>query len=445
MAHPADYEYENYPVSDGMPFYARNSIMGPAINSTEAIHGNRLPVLVTNDLRLIRGTFAENSPIFPSAKLPHPLYRASNFTRHPAQPAQFHSQLDLRALQLSPILPKNLSNPSGEQLGNFGSPAAYIMPYLHQTDEQITKSHESLVDSSLGKPKQHKIEATRRVAKTAATRLSDSVNATTNAYPIYPGTSAKDLLPASDLYDNRNAYPDLAARNPNNPLRQKRERTCSQPKRGKHRFIEVEMDLDEMEDGGDAMYMDNAQPHSNSPPFARSVEEEEAACALLKLSMNQNEAGLILMPDPPGYAGNTSRQYESYHSRQTQTIQKSHASSSRSSSSPIRRQMHIVSEQKRRQTINEGFEELRNLVPACKNYNDSKASVLKKTVYYIKYLQEKLAESSDGVVSEIRPSFNVDIQSKVSVGSIVNTPNDAVNEETDDKTPKYDSFEPNSS
>ena len=60
--------------------------------------------------------------------------------------------------------------------------------------------------------------------------------------------------------------------------------------------------------------------------------------------------------------------------------------------SPTRRQAHIVSEQKRRQTINEGFDELRFLVPTCHNLNDSKATIFKKTVNYLRLLQQKISE-----------------------------------------------------
>ena len=43
-----------------------------------------------------------------------------------------------------------------------------------------------------------------------------------------------------------------------------------------------------------------------------------------------------------------------------------------------KKRAHIASEQKRRQSINEGFEELKQLIPACKTTTDSKAVILKK-------------------------------------------------------------------
>lgn len=43
-----------------------------------------------------------------------------------------------------------------------------------------------------------------------------------------------------------------------------------------------------------------------------------------------------------------------------------------------RKQAHIASEQKRRQSINEGFEELKKIIPSCQATSDSKAVILRK-------------------------------------------------------------------
>lgn len=61
-----------------------------------------------------------------------------------------------------------------------------------------------------------------------------------------------------------------------------------------------------------------------------------------------------------------------------------------------RRQAHIVSEQKRRQSINEGFEDLRKVVPACTNQGDSKAIVLRKAVTYISQLHAEMNRIKTG-------------------------------------------------
>ncbi|CAG8650119.1 6893_t:CDS:2, partial [Paraglomus occultum] len=57
---------------------------------------------------------------------------------------------------------------------------------------------------------------------------------------------------------------------------------------------------------------------------------------------------------------------------------------------PSRRLAHIRSEQKRRENINSGFEELKNIVPTCRGCADSKAIILKKAVHYIQALESEV-------------------------------------------------------
>eukprot|EP01137_Pigoraptor_chileana_P011553 Opistho-2@62622 len=59
-----------------------------------------------------------------------------------------------------------------------------------------------------------------------------------------------------------------------------------------------------------------------------------------------------------------------------------------------RRSSHIAAEQKRRNNIKEGFNELRDVVPACRPH-DSKAVILKKAGDYILYLKKKKAERGE--------------------------------------------------
>ncbi|EIE88340.1 hypothetical protein G6F46_003277 [Rhizopus delemar] len=58
------------------------------------------------------------------------------------------------------------------------------------------------------------------------------------------------------------------------------------------------------------------------------------------------------------------------------------------SSSELRRQIHIQSEQKRRAQIKDGFEELRNELPACLNKKMSKVALLHRTVQHIQHLKD---------------------------------------------------------
>ncbi|KAI8378036.1 uncharacterized protein BYT42DRAFT_572497 [Radiomyces spectabilis] len=53
----------------------------------------------------------------------------------------------------------------------------------------------------------------------------------------------------------------------------------------------------------------------------------------------------------------------------------------------MRRQIHIQSEQKRRAQIKDGFEELRNELPACLNKKMSKVVLLHRTVQHIQHLK----------------------------------------------------------
>ncbi|RUP48818.1 Myc-type, basic helix-loop-helix domain-containing protein [Jimgerdemannia flammicorona] len=55
-----------------------------------------------------------------------------------------------------------------------------------------------------------------------------------------------------------------------------------------------------------------------------------------------------------------------------------------------RRHAHIISEQKRRENINAGFDELKGVVPSCTNTTDSKATILKKAAEHIRKLQSQI-------------------------------------------------------
>ncbi|KAF9101545.1 hypothetical protein BGX29_005499 [Mortierella sp. GBA35] len=57
---------------------------------------------------------------------------------------------------------------------------------------------------------------------------------------------------------------------------------------------------------------------------------------------------------------------------------------------PTRRMAHILSEQKRREKINGGFDELKSVIPDCAENTDSKATILRKAVDYICLLEDEL-------------------------------------------------------
>ncbi|KAF9300708.1 hypothetical protein BGZ74_007603 [Mortierella antarctica] len=62
---------------------------------------------------------------------------------------------------------------------------------------------------------------------------------------------------------------------------------------------------------------------------------------------------------------------------------------------PTRRMAHILSEQKRREKINGGFDELKSVIPECAQNTDSKATILRKAVDYILLLEDELRKYMD--------------------------------------------------
>ncbi|KAG0351621.1 hypothetical protein BG005_008873 [Podila minutissima] len=62
---------------------------------------------------------------------------------------------------------------------------------------------------------------------------------------------------------------------------------------------------------------------------------------------------------------------------------------------PTRRIAHILSEQKRREKINGGFDELKSVIPECAQNTDSKATILRKAVDYILLLEDELRKYTD--------------------------------------------------
>ena len=60
--------------------------------------------------------------------------------------------------------------------------------------------------------------------------------------------------------------------------------------------------------------------------------------------------------------------------------------------SASRRAAHVKSEKKRRRNLNNGFEELREVVPLC-TYLDSKAGILRKATDYVRMLTDKMDPS----------------------------------------------------
>lgn len=88
---------------------------------------------------------------------------------------------------------------------------------------------------------------------------------------------------------------------------------------------------------------------------------------------------------------------EDYDSEQeNQTLANSSASKGVRKLSASRRAAHLESEKKRRQNINVGFEDLRQLVPYCTEL-DSKAEILRKSADYIRQLKKGEGYDADSM------------------------------------------------
>ncbi|KAI1316609.1 hypothetical protein EDD11_009734 [Mortierella claussenii] len=83
-----------------------------------------------------------------------------------------------------------------------------------------------------------------------------------------------------------------------------------------------------------------------------------------------------------------------YHGRQTRKLPTA-SPIAKEPVDPTRRVAHIISEQKRREKINGGFDELKSVIPECAQNTDSKATILRKAVDYIMALEDELRKYVD--------------------------------------------------
>ncbi|KAI7817724.1 hypothetical protein BC939DRAFT_496459 [Gamsiella multidivaricata] len=97
----------------------------------------------------------------------------------------------------------------------------------------------------------------------------------------------------------------------------------------------------------------------------------------------------VLPPRPPQTSAP-----RKYHGRQTRKLA-STLPTPKEPVDPTRRVAHIISEQKRREKINGGFDELKSVIPECAQNTDSKATILRKAVDYILSLEDELRKYVD--------------------------------------------------
>ncbi|KAF9905657.1 hypothetical protein EC991_001487 [Linnemannia zychae] len=148
--------------------------------------------------------------------------------------------------------------------------------------------------------------------------------------------------------------------------------------------------------------------HSNFQPYyqqmAQSTQKQQEQTQQQQQQEQQNEdddaeedgrrsrsKSLTLIPPPrrtlPPRAPQTSapRKYLGRQARKVPIVNEV-----KEVTTPTRRMAHILSEQKRREKINGGFDELKSVIPECAENTDSKATILRKAVDYICLLEDEL-------------------------------------------------------
>ncbi|KAI8360122.1 hypothetical protein B0O80DRAFT_422775 [Mortierella sp. GBAus27b] len=137
---------------------------------------------------------------------------------------------------------------------------------------------------------------------------------------------------------------------------------------------------------GSSHYQDSSsgsfQPSSRSP---RSQHSSQTPPPLLRRHSGSPQTP-PLTPSPQEYSGQTpshhqQQQHRHHHASRPGPVagRQVHKVSSRETTvGPNRRLAHILSEQKRREKINGGFDELKSVIPDCAQNTDSKATILRK-------------------------------------------------------------------
>lgn len=156
---------------------------------------------------------------------------------------------------------------------------------------------------------------------------------------------------------------------------------------------DLENDISEEEVGREEELSNNlsgtsdGEDESDSLGSAAEYEQDLSRKRDLAQILRSNEGPIIPITGPGSVSGQTAMAISS-----TSNVGVTRSLlSGLSTISHNRRQAHIASEQKRRQSINEGFEDLRRAVPTCSNASDSKAVILRKAVNYINQLSGEVA------------------------------------------------------
>ncbi|KAF9190917.1 hypothetical protein BGZ51_008066 [Haplosporangium sp. Z 767] len=138
------------------------------------------------------------------------------------------------------------------------------------------------------------------------------------------------------------------------------------------------------------------QPHSpRSPPNSRSPQTPPLTPSPQKYSQSLSHTPQQLQQrQQQQHHSSQHPQHPQHHPRVAMTTSAytgkvTHKASGAAVGSN-RRLAHILSEQKRREKINGGFDELKSVIPDCSQNTDSKATILRKATAYILALEDEL-------------------------------------------------------
>jgi hypothetical protein len=112
--------------------------------------------------------------------------------------------------------------------------------------------------------------------------------------------------------------------------------------------------------------------------------------------LQQSHQMMLSNSSPPSTAYTIPKQNKQVSKRQRVIIQPKDLSSL---TDDEKRANHIISEQKRRNTIRTGFKELTDIIPTLKNINNSKSTILFKAVEFMKHLDKRNRALNDKVKS----------------------------------------------
>ncbi|KAI9265115.1 hypothetical protein BDA99DRAFT_42879 [Phascolomyces articulosus] len=125
-------------------------------------------------------------------------------------------------------------------------------------------------------------------------------------------------------------------------------------------------------------------PESFYPEFLQYSKEsfEQSACSQHRKKRRCTDDEQSVSPQPE----DQQQQLQQQHLQQA-VVDDENTAQGNMSTAEMRRQIHIQSEQKRRAQIKDGFEDLRNELPACLNKKMSKVALLHRTVQHIQHLK----------------------------------------------------------